>query len=72
MLVRYVMAKVLREVKEMSYRAYVTDSLRLIPQMHYLTHKWSDIMDRARKPRQERTAEQIVEDVISKLGEVGE
>lgn len=50
---------------EHSYRTYVTDSLRLIPQMASLTVRWADLVDEEREP--ERTAEEIVDDVIARL-----
>ncbi len=48
-----------------SYRIYVTDSLRLIPQMASLTQRWADVTNEDREP--ERTAEEIVDDVVARL-----
>ena len=61
--VRYVQAVYGREAVEKSYRAYVTDSLRLIPQMAYVTKRWVDIL----YPEPEMTAEEIVDKVLGGL-----
>lgn len=50
---------------ERSYRIYVTDSLRLIPQMASLAQRWADLTSDDRKP--EKTADEIIDDVISRL-----
>ena len=65
MVVRYLAARVRGRLMEHSYRTYVTDSLRLIPQMASLTVSWADLVDEEREP--ERTAEEIVDDVIARL-----
>lgn len=62
---RYLQARRNREIVHRSYQFYVTDSLRLIPQMMYLTETWSSLIDAAY--RKERTAEEIIDDVASRL-----
>lgn len=66
-LVRYVVAKYSRSVIERSYRAYVTDSLRLAPQMMYLTSRWVESVDMTKTKGDNRTADEIVDDVVSRL-----
>lgn len=63
--VRYVLAKYERNVIEYGYRVYVTDMLRNIPQMTYITTRWADALKS--DVREERTAEQIVDDVVASL-----
>lgn len=65
MIVRYLAARVRAMLMERSYRIYVTDSLRLIPQMASLTQRWADVTNEDREP--ERTAEEIVDDVVARL-----
>lgn len=59
------MARYNREAVEKSYRQYVTNSLRLIPQMSYIQSMWTDIVDGGRMP--DRTASEIIDDVVSRL-----
>lgn len=65
MVVRYLAARVRAMLMDRSYRIYVTDSLRLIPQMASLTQRWADVTSEDREP--ERTAEEIVDDVVARL-----
>lgn len=65
MVVRYLAARVRAMLMDRSYRIYVTDSLRLIPQMASLTQRWADVTNEDREP--ERTAEEIVDDVVARL-----
>lgn len=62
---RYVIARYNKEAVTMSYRHYVTESLRLAPQMMYLTSSWLDLVARGREP--ERTADEIIDDLIERL-----
>lgn len=52
---------------ERSYRMYVTDSLQMIPQLSYLSVRWSDIM--YGRAIEEIDADEIVDSVISRLEE---
>ena len=63
--VRYCVAKYNDRIMELSYRAYVTESLRLAPQMMYLTGRWIDTI--YGKGRDDRSADEIVDDVIGRL-----
>lgn len=51
---------------EEGYRIYVTDQLRLIPQMTYITTRWTDLT--TGQARDDSTAEEIAERVIAKIG----
>lgn len=69
MFVRYLWAKAVRCVEEEGYRIYVTDSLRLIPQMMYMSTRWADVVGHARKPVESRSVDEIIDDVIGRLEE---
>lgn len=62
---RYLQARRNREIIQRSYQYYVTDSLRLIPQMMYKTDTWSSVIEGAYTV--EKTAEEIIDDVASRL-----
>lgn len=62
---RYLQARLNREIIQRSYQYYVTDSLRLIPQMMYLSQTWQSLVEGAYRP--ERSAEEIIDDVASRL-----
>lgn len=67
-LVHYMAARLIRKHTQSSYRKYVTESLRLAPQMSYLSRSWTDAIESARRKREpEQTAEEIVDGVIDKL-----
>lgn len=63
--VRYLIARYNREIIDRSYRHYVTDSLRLIPQMSYITETWMSLIEGSSNP--ERTAEEIIDDIAARL-----
>ena len=63
--VRYVTATFEHEMREQSYKIYVTDMLRNIPQMVYLTYRWADTLKS--NGTEEKTAEEIVDGVIASL-----
>lgn len=64
--VRYASARLYKEVITRSYRYYVTESLRLMPQMMYMSRSWMDVISKPRE--EERDAEEIVDDIISRIG----
>lgn len=64
---RYLQARRNREIIERSYQYYVTDSLRLTPQMMYKSDTWSSVIEGTRKP--ERSAQEIIDDIASRLEE---
>ncbi len=57
----------MRRATDTSYRKYVTESLRLAPQMAYLSQSWSDVMERAKRREREKSAEEIVDGVVGRL-----
>lgn len=63
--VRYLTAIFEHEMRERSYRIYVTDMLRNIPQMVYITYRWADTLKS--NVTNEKSAEEIVDDVIASL-----
>ena len=54
-------------LEERSYRTYVTNSLMLAPQMKYISTKWCDAWGRIVSSEPERTADEIVDSVLSRL-----
>jgi len=60
------MARYERDVREIVYRAYVTDALQGIPQMKYNVNRWVDTL-KSDEERDTRTAEEVVDDVIAAL-----
>lgn len=63
---RYVIARLDEENREMAYRIYVTDSLRYIPQNKYTTVGFYDML--YPKPVDNRSAEEIADDIAAKAG----
>ena len=55
-----------RDMRELHYRIYVTDMLRNIPQMTYLTDRWVDTL-KSNTRRSTKTAEEIVDEVVASL-----
>lgn len=64
---RYVMARFAREIIDRSYRMYVTDSLQMIPQLSYLSVRWSDIM--YGEPPKDIDTDEVIDSVLSRLEE---
>ena len=63
--VRYMVERMWRERLEESYRSYVTDQLRYIPQGMYLQSRWHDL---SKPSGPSESAEEIAESVISRIG----
>ena len=63
---RYVIARLDEEDREMAYRFYVTNSLQNIPQNKYITKTFYDML--YPEPQDDRSAEEIVDDVVAKAG----
>jgi hypothetical protein len=51
--------------KELSFRVYVTDMLRNIPQGKYATQRWADAI----KPHVDFDADDIIEHVMARVSE---
>lgn len=64
---RYVVARIEEYNREMAYRIYVTDSLQGIPQGKYTTVRFYDMLY-SKEEEEEKTAEEIVQDVVQKAG----
>ncbi len=62
----YALALFERDMREFSYKVYVTDMLRNIPQMTYFNDRWLDAVE-SRTSKDERSADEIVDDVIASL-----
>lgn len=67
--VRYCIARAVRDAEEMSYRTYVTDQLRLIPQMLYMSTRWYDVVRGTASEADSRTVEEIADDIMTRFGE---
>lgn len=63
---RYVQARYEQEQRELAYRIFVTESLRLAPQNKYLTMKYMEMI----KPQaiDNRTGDEVAIDVIERIG----
>jgi hypothetical protein len=58
-------ARIEQDAQELSYRAYVTDSLQAAAQGNYITARWADLIERKQDTR---TADEIVLDIMSRAG----
>lgn len=70
---RYAVARYQRDRRDMAYRIYVTDCLRMITQNtahkegdHYITAEYSELIDP--NPKETRTGDEIAADVIKRAG----
>ena len=63
---RYVEARLDECQREETYRIYVTKSLQLFPQNKYLQSSYQDIINP--KPRDNRTGDEIVADIMKRAG----
>jgi len=59
--VMYALERRKQRMQELSYRIYVTDSLRMAPQGQYMSRRYADVI----KPRQEIDADAIIEHVLA-------
>lgn len=62
---RYVAARYKEEQRELAYRIFVTESLKLIPQNKYLTIEYNDVIT---NNKDDRTGDEIANDVIKRIG----
>lgn len=70
---RYAIARYQSQQRDLAYRIYVTDCLRIISENtakmcggSYITEKFSDIINQ--KPVDKRTGEEIAADIIKRAG----
>ena len=61
------MARYEQKAMETSYRIYVTDSLRDIPQMTYMSIRWADAVGLTGREVDNRTAEELVDDFLERF-----
>lgn len=64
-LLRYMIERRQVRAKELSFRVYLTDMLRNIPQGKYMTQRWADII----KPRKDFDVDDIIDHVAARLSE---
>lgn len=64
-LTRYMIARRERRNEELSYRIYVTDSLRNAPQGKYMSKRWADLI----KPHEDIDVDDIIDHVIARVSE---
>ena len=73
---RYVVSKYKEQQKEMAYRIYVTECLRLMTENtakqsesggSYINKPFADVIG-SNKPKDERTAEEIIADISFRAG----
>lgn len=63
---RYVLAKIAEDEERMTYRAYVTETLRLRGENKYISRSWLDIIDP--KPVDNRSGDEIALSVVKNAG----
>ena len=63
---RYYTARLKAYTQERSYRIYVTDSLRAIPQESWIVSRWVEILDG--NAHKEQTADEIIEGIAERGG----
>ena len=71
---RYVVSKCKEQQKEMAYRIYVTECLRIMTENtakqsggSYINKPFADVIGNS-KPKDERTAEEIIADITKRAG----
>ena len=67
---RYAMARYQSQQRDLAYRIYVCESLRMIPRGEHLVAHFADIID-PKPPEPEQTYDEIVAGVLAKLNEKG-
>lgn len=63
---RYISAKLNKEVADMVYREYITESIRLRNEGQYLNFKYLDTI--YKEPEREHDAQAMVNDFVSRAG----
>lgn len=57
-----------RAAEEAAYRAYVTESLRMIPQSRYFSRPFLEVVRGSGEPEDARSGDEVAADVIARLG----
>lgn len=63
---RYVMARYRTDIRDMTYRFYMSDCLNLVNQRKYMTVRFADMV--YKKPEPQKSGDEIAREVISKAG----
>ena len=64
----YCKARADREDEERSWRAYMAQQATLSPQGRYMNRPWLELVKEGRKPKDTRSAEEIIDDVARQAG----
>ena len=65
---RYVSARLEQELREVTYRYYITDALYAQGENRRMKHRFVDIISGKVKPPDTRSGDEIAEDVIKRAG----
>lgn len=64
----YCKARADREDEQRSWRAYMAQQATLSPQGRYMNRPWLELVKEGRKPKDTRSAEEIIDDVARQAG----
>lgn len=65
---RYCQARADREDEQRSWRAYMAQQAMLSPQGRFMQRPWLELLKEGRKPRDMRSADEIIDDVVRQAG----
>lgn len=65
---RYCKARADREDEQRSWRAYMAQQATLSPQGRFMQRPWLELLKEGRKPRDTRSADEIIDDVARQAG----
>lgn len=64
----YCKARADREDEQRSWRAYMAQQATLSPQGRFMQRPWLELLKEGRKPRDTRSADKIIDDVVRQAG----
>lgn len=64
----YCKARADREDEQRSWRAYMAQQATLSPQGRFMQRPWLELLKEGRKPRDTRSADEIIDDVVRQSG----
>lgn len=64
----YCKARADREDEQRSWRAYMAQQATLSPQGRFMQRPWLELLKEGRKPRDTRSADEIIDDVVRQAG----
>lgn len=64
----YCKARADREDEQRSWRAYMAQQATLSPQGRFMQRPWLELLKEGRKPRDTRSADEIIDDVVQQAG----